>query len=118
HIMIDEELLYRFGAETKNFKKNEIIFKEKCIPFYYFQIKKGTVKYNNFKEDGKEFIQNIFYEGDSFGESLLFLDVSYPVNAVATDDTVIFQLPKKSFFELLKKNPLVAIELNKALSAR
>lgn len=117
-IMIEEDLLYQFGAEIKNYDKNRFIFSETSLSFYYFQIKKGTIKLNNYRDDGKEFIQNIFSDGQSFGESLLFIDAPYPMNAVSIDDSNIYQLPKARFFELLELHPQISVKLNKILSQR
>jgi len=116
--MIEVDLLYQFGAETKSYDKNSIIFNEAHLPHYYFQIKEGTVKLNNYKDDGKEFIQNIFSDGQSFGESLLFIDAPYPMNAVSLEECCIFQLPKSRFFEMLESHPHISLRLNKTLSKR
>lgn len=116
--MIEEELLYQFGTELRDFNKNSIIFYEGQSPLYYFQIKEGSVKLNNYKDDGKEFIQNIFNPKQSFGESLLFLERPYPMNAISLRDSKIFQLPRPKFHELLQTHPDVSYRLNKSLSQR
>src|SRR5690606_16272842 len=116
--MIDERLLYEFGAEVKFFSKGDYVFEEGNVPFFYHQLKSGKIKLNNFKEDGKEFIQNIFSDGQSFGESLLFMDVQYPMNAICLEDSCIYQLPRSLFYDLLDAHPEVSISLNKSLSHR
>jgi CRP-like cAMP-binding protein len=116
--MIEEELLYQFGAELKHFEKNAVIFSEGQSPNYYYQIKEGTIKLNNFKDDGKEFIQNIFYQKQSFGESLLFLDSPYPMNAISLSHSQVFLLTKTKFHELLDTYSQVSQRLNKILSQR
>jgi len=116
--MIDEELLYRFGAEVKSYEKDHFIFREARSPFYYYQVKKGSIKLNNYKEDGKEFIQNILSDGQSFGESLLFIDVLYPMNAVALEDSEVLQLPKSRLFDLLEQHPYISLKITKSLSER
>lgn len=93
---IDESLLYSSGAETKIFKKGEMVFSEGDQVLYYFQIVEGKIKLNNYNEEGKEFIQNILGKNQSFGDSLLFLDKQYPINAVCLADTEIIRLPKKT----------------------
>jgi CRP/FNR family cyclic AMP-dependent transcriptional regulator len=116
--MIDEMLLYQFGATAKVYQKDELIFEEGTVPHFYHQIKSGSIKLNNFKEDGKEFIQNIFSEGNSFGESLLFLNFHYPMNAVALERTEVLILPKSAFFELLEKHPIISLKMNQAMAER
>lgn len=116
--MIEERLLYKFGAESKLYMKGDVIFEEGGTPNFYYQLKEGKIKLNNFKEDGKEFIQNIFSEDQSFGESLLFIEVQYPMNAICLEDCQIISLPKTSFFDLMNEHPEVSFGLNKALSQR
>ena len=107
--MINKNLLIKFGAEEKSFQKNERIFSEQDYARYYFQILEGVVKMNNYNEDGKEFIQGIFYKDQSFGEPPLFSDITYPANAESITDVTILALPKNALFELLKENPAVII---------
>ncbi len=116
--MIDEILLYRFGAEVKLYKKDVLVYEEGAVPYYYYQIQSGSVKLNNYKEDGKEFIQNIFSKGQSFGESLLFLDYTYPTNAIALEETKVLLLSKFKFLELLDNHPQVLRALNKSMAER
>ncbi|MGN7863987.1 Crp/Fnr family transcriptional regulator [Chryseobacterium sp. 22458] len=116
--MIIEHLLISFGAETKNYKAGDIIFREEEFPLYYYQIKTGKIKLNNYTEDGKEFIQNIFSDGHSFGESLLFVDRPYPMNAMAMEDSVIFRMPKQNFLDLIRDNPEISLNIYQCLAER
>ncbi len=113
---IDENLLYSFGAEDKIYKPKEIIFKEGDHALYYFQIIRGKVKLNNYNDDGKEFIHNILGKNQSFGDPLLFLDKSYPMNAIGLEVSEIIRLPKQNFIEMLRKNPELSIEMNACFS--
>lgn len=116
--MISEELLLQFGAEIRKVKKNELIFEMGHFPGFYYQIVEGKVKMNNFTEDGKEFIQNIFVEGQSFGEPPLFIDEPYPANAIAVTKGKILEISKTLFYEMLHQHPEVSLELNKSLARR
>ncbi len=116
--MINEELLLQFGAEIRKIKKNELIFEIGHFPGYYYQIMEGKVKMNNFTDDGKEFIQNIFVAGQSFGEPPLFIDEPYPANAVAVTKGKILQIKKTQFYELLHSHPEASLALNKSLARR
>lgn len=116
--MITEDLLLSFNAETKHYKAGEIIFREEDIPLHYYQIEKGKIKLNNYTEDGKEFIQNIFSDGHSFGESLLFVERPYPMNAVCIEDSSVFRLPKSSFLDLVQSNPEISLNIYQCLAER
>ncbi|KFF25807.1 Crp/Fnr family transcriptional regulator [Chryseobacterium vrystaatense] len=116
--MIVEDLLISFGAKAKEYKAGDIIFREGEFSLFYHQIEKGQVKLNNYTEDGKEFIQNIFSAGHSFAESLLFVDRPYPMNAVAIEDCHIFRLPKSNFLNLIKENQEVSLNVYQCMAER
>lgn len=116
--MIIEDLLISFGAEIRTYKSGDIIFREGEFSSFYYQIEKGQIKLNNYTEEGKEFIQNIFSQGHSFGESLLFVDRPYPMNAVAIEDTLIYRLPKSSFLNLIKQNQEVSLTVYQCMAER
>lgn len=116
--MVAEHLLYDFSAEKLYFVKGDKIFSEGQQAVCYYQIIKGEVKMNNYNEDGKEFIQGIFFPGQSFGEPPLFADVKYPAHAEALTDVEVLRLPREKFLELLKTHPDEHMEITKALAAR
>lgn len=116
--MITEDLLFSLGGEIRRYEANETIFREGEFPLHYFQIMQGKVKLNNYNEDGKEFIQNLFSDGQSFGESLLFIDRPYPMNAVAIEDSSIIKLPKSHFLKLIQENPEVCSNIYQCLAER
>ncbi|APA92916.1 Crp/Fnr family transcriptional regulator [Myroides odoratimimus] len=116
--MITIELLTQYGAEIREVKKNEIIFQEGNYPSHYYQVVSGKVKMNNFSADGREFIQNIFTSGQSFGEPPLFIEERYPANAIAVSNAKIIQLPKGDFYEMMRQNNEVSLAMNKSLSRR
>ena len=116
--MIEESLLIKFGSKIADFDKGEILFKQGDLPRYYFQIRKGAIKMNNFNDEGKEFVQGLFTEGDSFGEPPLFIKDSYPANAVAILPSTVFLLPKDRFMELLMANPDIHLQVTTNLARR
>lgn len=73
---------------------------------------------NNYNEEGKEFIQNIFTAGQSFGEPPLFIDEPYPANAVALSNVELIALGKDDFLKMLYQHPEVSIEINRSLARR
>lgn len=116
--MIDKELLLAFDARQKAFEKNELIFSENETARYYYQIVEGMVKMNNFNDDGKEFIQGVFYKDQSFGEPPLFVDIKYPANAMTLSKCLILVLPKVRLYQLLLEHPEVHLEITKNLAKR
>jgi len=117
-MIIDENLLLENGAVYEDYQAKEIIYELGDIPHYYFQIVKGTVELNNYHEDGKEFTLNIISEGQSFGESLLFGNKKYPMNAIAKTDCRILKLPKSNFLSMLSENMELIFTMFRYLSDR
>jgi len=117
-MVIDENILISAGAETRHYNPSETIFFEGDIPNYYYQIIKGEVKLNNYNEEGKEFIQNILSDGESCGESILFIDKPYPMNAEAITECTVLRLHKSIFLDLLNQNPGLYMEVSSFLSER
>ncbi|MEZ0181285.1 Crp/Fnr family transcriptional regulator [Flavobacterium oncorhynchi] len=116
--MIAPELLEKYDAIRKTIDKNEILFEEGNLPTHYYQIISGEIKMSNYNDDGREFIQGIFYKDQSFGEPPLFLNQKYPANAIAVENTEIFLLPKVIFMKLLQENPSVSINIIENLAQR
>jgi len=116
--MITINLLEEYGGIIKHFKNGALIFKEGKQPLYYYQIISGEVKMNNYNDEGKEFIQGIFYKDQCFGEPPLFIDQVYPANAVAVIDSEVIIITKNKFLELLKNNSDISLKIIKNLSQR
>ncbi|MEJ5964183.1 Crp/Fnr family transcriptional regulator [Pedobacter immunditicola] len=115
--MIDEALLMQFG-KIANYDKGEILFEKGDTPKYYFQVRKGAVKMNNFNDVGKEFVQGIFAEGDSFGEPPLLINEYYPSNAVAITKAEVYLLTKEKFLNLVLSNPVLHLQMTTVLAKR
>lgn len=116
--MITVDLLEKYGVVKKSFDKNDLIFEEGNLPLHYFQIISGEIKMSNYNDDGREFIQGIFYSGQSFGEPPLFINQKYPANAIAVENAEIFILPKENFMKLLEENSKVSIKIIENLAQR
>jgi len=116
--MIGENLLQQFGAGIITIKKGDILFEEGDTAKYFYQIKSGEIKMNNFNDEGKEFIQSIFTKGNCFGEPPLFINKPYPANAVAITDAEVYAIAKESFFKLLFANPEAHLSMTVNLAQR
>ena len=102
---IDSKYLYSAGAEERLYQSGELIFMEGSQSLFYFQILTGKVKLCNQNSDGKEFLQNIVFAGQCFGESLLYDHKEYPMDAIALEDTQVLKLRKNNFLEILDSCP-------------
>jgi len=115
-MVINEKFLLSAGAEVKEYNSGDIIFYEGSTPYHYYQISKGKVKLNNYNKEGKELIQKIITEGESVGESLLFTEKPYPMDAIALESCSILRLCRNNFFSMLKIYPQLYFDLCKCLS--
>lgn len=116
--LIKKEIGLQYGASVVTLKKDEILFHEGASAHYFYQIEDGTVKMVTYSLDGKEFIQGLFYQGDSFGEPPLFCDFPYPGSAIALLETNVLRIAKDRFFELLKDNFDIHIHMDRILCER
>jgi CRP-like cAMP-binding protein len=117
-MLIDQDLLYSYGAEDEHHQPGDIIFSEGQTPVSYYQISTGRIKLNHYNEDGKELILAILHSGLSVCELLLFIDKKYPVNAVVLEPSHTIKLPKSNFLKMLDDHPGVAKKVNKFLAER
>ena len=104
---IDLDLLFTWGAVAKKYHKSEVIFNENENANFYYQIIDGGVRMFNSNEEGKEFTQGIFCNGDSFGEPPLFIDDVYPSTAIIIQDSTIVKLSKEKFLRILDEYPTI-----------
>lgn len=116
--MISPDVLLAYGATYKQFRASEVIFEEGTNCYFYHQIVSGKVKWINLNDEGKEYIQNIIEEGESFGEIPLFDDGTYVSTAVAVEQTLVLRLQKKTFLQLLTEHPSIHLEFSKLMAKR
>lgn len=116
--MIPVNILESYKPVLKTFVKDDIIFNETESARFYYQVKKGTVKMFNLNQDGKEFVQGFFKDGQSFGEPPLFGDFNYPASAMCLSDSEIYVLPKETLIELLKTHSEIHLNFTKLLCNR
>ncbi|KXH84256.1 Crp/Fnr family transcriptional regulator [Chryseobacterium kwangjuense] len=115
-MVIDENILQSAGAELRQYKPMDYLFFEGDSPNYYYQIVSGEVKLNNYNEEGKEFIHTILSNGQSCGESVLFIDKPYPVNAETLTECSVLRLQRSAFMNLLDSSPKLCLEVSSFLS--
>lgn len=113
---IKETFLQSVEAIEEHYNVGDFIFREGSTPQFYYQIVSGEVKLNRFAEDGKEFIQNIFTDKSSIGESMLILGKPYPTDAVALTPCVILKLGRNRFFQLLQEHREIFTDIYSTLA--
>lgn len=117
-MLVDEDLLLLYGGELVSFAKNDMIFRESETPKFYYQIKHGNVKINNYHQEGKEFIHSFPSAGHCLGETFIFSDRPYPVNAVAMTNTEIIKVTIPRFMKLIENDRSILFRLYQYTSQR
>ena len=116
--MIPDELWTGYGARVVHLTKGDTIFDQGTAAGSFYQVKGGRVKMVSYNEQGREFVQGMFTEGQSFGEPPFFNDVPYPAAAIAVVDSDVWKCGRAAFLRLLAEHPAIHLELTKVLSGR
>ncbi len=116
--MVKKDVALRYGGSVLSLRKDDILFHEGDSANFFYQIEKGSVKMVTYSVDGKEFIQGLFYQGDCFGEPPLLAAFAYPGSSVTLTDSKILRIPKDRFFDLLKDNFDIHLQLDRILCER
>ena len=81
-------------AFPKNLKKRDILFMEGQKGHSVYLLAKGNIQLSKNSINGKEVVIKIIAPGEIFGEVIMFEKNSYPVNAIAVQDSIVYLLPK------------------------
>jgi CRP-like cAMP-binding protein len=116
--MIAEDILTRYGARIRHFARNEVLFEQGSTTAYFYIVRTGKIKMMTHTEEGREFVQGYFTDGQSFGEPPFFVNEPYPASAVAMTDADIWACPREGFLKLLRDNPEIHLLVTRDLSGR
>lgn len=86
---------------TETYRKKQTLYEEGKRPRFLYYLAKGKVKGFQTHEDGKDYITDIFSEGDFIGYPALIEDRNYNDNAVILEDAEIIQIPKEDFVQMI-----------------
>jgi CRP-like cAMP-binding protein len=116
--LIPTDILKKYGAVSIKLKKGEILFQQSETATNFFIVEKGKVKMAHYTEQGREFVQGYFTDGQSFGEPPFFNHTAYPASAVAVVNSAIWKIGRESFLTLLRDHFEVHLRLTESLSDR
>lgn len=116
--MIPDALFQRYGARVVELARGETVFDQGTTANSFYQVRAGKVKMVSYNEQGREFVQGLFTEGQSFGEPPFFNDMPYPAAAVAVDASTVWRCGRDGFLRLLAEHPDIHLALTKVLSGR
>lgn len=94
--------------ETASYDKKQTLYQEGKRPRFLYYLAKGKVKAFKSHEDGKEYITDLFNEGDFLGYTSIINDGAYDDSAVIVENAEIIQVPKDDFLQMIHGDPGVA----------
>jgi CRP-like cAMP-binding protein len=103
-------------ALPRQFKKREVLFSDGEEAKGFYVILSGKVKLYKISPEGKEQILHVVSAPDAFAEAALFFEGTYPAFAEALNDSQLLFFPKRSFIQLIEKNPQLSINMIVSLS--
>lgn len=98
------------------YRKGQIVFYENALPNGVFCVKSGSVKIAKYGENGKEQVLRLAGCGDLLGYRAVLGNEPYFATATALEDSIICQVSKEKFFEVLWTQSKLANEIILMLS--
>jgi DNA-binding response OmpR family regulator len=102
------QLADQYNVEA--YSKKQTLYQESKRPRYLYYLVKGKVKGFKTHEDGKEYITDLFTDGDFIGYPALIEDKNYDDSAVVLEDAEIMQIPKEDFLHMIYGNMDIAVK--------
>jgi len=113
-----ERFFIRARYDLKEYKKNEIIYKEGSPPDAFYCVVLGRVMVYTQGPFGKETVLEYLHRGKYFGIISLLTGDPHSVTVQAINDCLILVMKREDFDFILKKIPRLAIDLSQTLCRR
>jgi CheY-like chemotaxis protein len=94
--------------DIENYDKKQMLYSEGKRPRFLYYLIKGKVKDFKAHEDGKEYITNLYSDGDFIGYTALIEDSNYDDSASILEDAEIMQIPKEDFLQMVYSDISIA----------
>ncbi len=101
-----EKLSEQYAIE--NYEKKQMLYVESKRPRFLYYLLKGKVKAFKTNEDGKEYISNLYSDGDFIGYTALIEDKNYDDSATVLEDSEIMLIPKDDFLQMIYSDISIA----------
>jgi DNA-binding response OmpR family regulator len=94
-----QQLAEQYDVEP--YEKKQLLYQEGKRPRFLYYLVKGKVKAYRSHEDGKEYITNLYSDGDFIGYTALIEDANYAESATVLEEAEIMQIPKDDFLQMV-----------------
>jgi len=102
--------------ETIDLSKKSNLYTEGKRPKCLYYLKSGKIKSFRLHEDGKEYITNLYSEGDFIGYMSLLENTSYEDSAEALEESELAVIPKDEFLTLVFNDLTIASKFIKLIT--
>jgi CRP-like cAMP-binding protein len=87
--------------DVDHYERKQTLYQEGKKPRFLFYLVKGKVKTYQSHPDGKEYITNLYSEGDFIGYTALLENSQYDDSAIAIENSEILVVPKDDFLHMI-----------------
>jgi CheY-like chemotaxis protein/CRP-like cAMP-binding protein len=101
-----QQISDQYDVETVG--KKQMLYQESKRPRFLYYLVSGKVKAFKSHEDGKEYITDLFSDGDFIGFPALIAEKAYDDSAVVLEEAEVMQIPKEDFLQMIYGNMDVA----------
>ena len=102
--------------ESQTIGRKGEVYAEGKRPKYLYYLKSGKVKASRTSEEGKEYITNLYSEGDFIGYHALIEDRSYDDNAEVLEEAEVVLIPKDEFLAAVYNDMSIATKFIKLIA--
>jgi CheY-like chemotaxis protein/CRP-like cAMP-binding protein len=103
---LHQKLSEQYNIE--HYHKKLMLYQEGRRPRFLFYLVKGKVKCFKAHEDGKEYITNLYNDGEFIGYTALIEDTNYDDSASVLEDAEVIQIPKDDFLQMVYSDISIA----------
>ena len=114
----DQLMLILNRCTKKNYQFGTVLFREKDPGNDFYIILSGSVKIFTTGANGEEKILSVLNAGDSFGELALIDGLPRSASAAAVENSVMLQLSKSDFLDVLREHFDITLSIMQELSRR
>jgi len=101
-----DKLAEQYAVE--NYDRKQMLYQEAKRPRFLYYLMKGKVKAYKSHEDGKEYITNLYSDGDFIGYTALIEDTNYDDSATILEDAEIMMIQKDDFLQMVYSDISIA----------
>ncbi len=118
-LISDFKTIFFSSVSTKgrNYRLNELIFRQGDPAHYIFVIEEGRVKLERYTIEGRRVVMHTAKAGESLAEAALFSEV-YHCNAIATLPSQLLLFPKQEVLQRLSGTPQMTMKYLSLLSSQ